>query len=47
MTAVAKALSRMTGIDVDVESLKAAVAFSCIGLLVSLLLIIIGFDLLP
>ena len=29
MTAFAKALSRVTGIDVDVESLKAVVASSC------------------
>ena len=47
MTAFAKALSRVMEIDVDVESLKAVVAFSCIGLLVSLLLIIYGLDLLP
>jgi hypothetical protein len=47
MTAVARALSRMTGIDIDVESLRAVVAFSCIGLIVSLLFIIYGFDLLP
>ena len=47
MLAVARALSRVSGLDVDVESLKAVVAFSCIGLLVSLLLMISGLEIFP
>jgi uncharacterized MnhB-related membrane protein len=44
--ALARALSRVSGVDVDVESLKAVIAFSAVGLLISLLFIIFGFDLL-
>ena len=39
MTALAHTLSRLTGRDVDVESLKTVVIFSGIGLLASLLVI--------
>ena len=39
MTALAQALSRLTGTDVDVESLKAVLIFSGIGLLASLIAI--------
>jgi len=39
MTAFAQALSRLTGMDVDVESLKTVLIFSGIGLFVSLLAI--------
>jgi hypothetical protein len=34
-------------VDVDVESLKAVVAVSCVGLFVSLLFIIYGLDVIP
>jgi hypothetical protein len=47
MVALARTLSRVSGIDIDVESLKAVVAVSCVGLFVSLLFIIYGLDLLP
>jgi len=39
MTALAQSLSRLTGTDVDVESLKAVLIFCGIGLLTSLLAI--------
>jgi hypothetical protein len=47
MTTLARALSRVSGIDIDAESLKAAVAVSSVGLLVSLLFIIYRLELLP
>ena len=47
MVALARTLSRMSGLDVDVESLKAVIALSGCGLLISLLFIIRGLDLLP
>jgi hypothetical protein len=47
MATIARTLSRVSGIDVDVESLKAVVAVSSIGLLVSLLFAMYGFDVLP
>ena len=47
MVALARALSRMSGVDVDVESLKAVIAFAGVGLLVSLMFIIYGLDVLP
>ena len=47
MVALARTLSRISGVDVDVESLKAVVAVSCVGLFLSLLFIIYGLDILP
>jgi hypothetical protein len=47
MTTLARTLSRVSVVDVDVESLKAVVAVSCIGLFVSLLFIIYGLDVIP
>ena len=47
MVAPARTLSRVSGVDVDVESLKAVVAVCCVGLFVSLLFIIYGLDILP
>jgi hypothetical protein len=46
MTALARTISRLSGTDIDVELLKAVVAVSCVGLFVSLLLIIHGLDVL-
>jgi hypothetical protein len=42
MTAIAKALSRASGTQVDVETLKTIVIFCGVGLLVSLLLAIVA-----
>ena len=39
MTALAQAISRVTGTEIDVESLKAIVVFSGIGLLVTMVAI--------
>ena len=47
MAALARTLSHVSGIDVDIESLKAVVAFSCFGLLVSLFIIMYVLDVLP
>jgi hypothetical protein len=47
MTTLPRTLSRVSGVDIDVESLKAVVAVYCVGLFVSLLFIIYGLDLLP
>jgi hypothetical protein len=47
MVALAQTLSRISGVDVDVESLKAVVALAGVGLLVSLLFIIYGLEVLP
>jgi hypothetical protein len=47
MAALARTLSRVSGIDVDVESLKAVIAVSCVGLFTSLLFIIHGLDVIP
>ena len=47
MVALARTLSRISGVDVDLELLKAVVAVSCVGLFVSLLFIIYGLDILP
>jgi hypothetical protein len=44
MVALARTLARISGTDVDVESLKAVVAFACVGLFISLLFIIYGLD---
>jgi hypothetical protein len=45
MTAIARALSRATGAEVDVETLKTIVLFCGAGLAVSLLLAGLGIDL--
>ena len=45
MVAIAKALSRVTGTDVDVEIVKTLAMFCAVGLLVSLLLATYGLDL--
>ena len=47
MVALARTISRITGMDVEVESLKAALAFAGVGLLISLFLAIYGLDLIP
>jgi len=44
MAAIAKALSRATGIEVDVEVLKTVALFCGVGLLVTLLAISYGLD---
>jgi hypothetical protein len=44
--ALARAISRVSGVDVDTESLKVVVTFSSLGLLLSFLFIIFGFELL-
>jgi hypothetical protein len=45
MAAIARALSRVTGTDVDVETVKTLVMFCGVGLLVSLLMASYGLDL--
>jgi hypothetical protein len=45
MAAIARALSRMSRIDVDAETLKTVVIFCGFGLLVSLLFASYGLDL--
>ena len=47
MAALARTLSSVSGIDVDVESLKAVVAVSCVVLFTSLLFVIHGLDVIP
>jgi hypothetical protein len=47
MTALAQAISRLSGIDVDVGSLKAILLFCAAGLFISLLFVTYGFDLSP
>jgi hypothetical protein len=47
MVAVAKALSRISGTQVEVETLKTIVMFCGVGLTVSLLLASYGLDLSP
>ncbi len=47
MAALAKVLSRASGTEVDVETLKTIVMFCGIGLTVSLLLASYGLDLSP
>ena len=44
MAAIAKALSRATGIEVDVEVLKTVALFCGVGLLVTLVAISYGLD---
>jgi hypothetical protein len=45
MAAIARALSLVTGTDVDVETVKTLVMFCGVGLLVSLLMASYGLDL--
>ena len=45
MVAIARALSRASGTDIDVETLKTLVLFCGVGLAVSLLLAGLGVDL--
>jgi hypothetical protein len=47
MAAIAKALSRVSGTQVDVETLKTIIMFCGVGLTVSLLLASYGLDLSP
>jgi hypothetical protein len=47
MTAVAQALSRVTGTQVDIETLKKIVIFCGVGLSVSLIAASYGLDLSP
>jgi hypothetical protein len=47
MVALARTLSRTTGINVDVETLKTVAIFCGIGLLVSLMSATYGLDLSP
>jgi hypothetical protein len=47
MTALAKVLTRVSGIQVDVETLKTIAMFCGVGLTVSLLLASYGVDLNP
>jgi hypothetical protein len=37
MAALAKSIGRVTGVDVDIETLKTLVMFSAVGLTVSLM----------
>jgi hypothetical protein len=45
MTLVAKAISRATGVEVDVETLKTIVMFCAVGLTVSMMCASYGLDL--
>ena len=45
MAAIAKALSRISGTDVDIETLKTIIIFCGVGLMVSLMLMSYGVDL--
>ena len=47
MTVLAKVLTRVSGVDVDVETLKTIAMFCGVGLTVSLLLASYGVDLSP
>ena len=47
MIAIAKALSRVSGTEIDVEILKTFAMFCGVGLFVSLLLATYGLDLSP
>jgi len=47
MAAIAKILSRASGTDVDVETVKTIAMFCGVGLVVSLLLASYGLDLSP
>ena len=47
MAAIARVLSRASGIEIDVETLKTLVMFCGVGLTVSLMLASYGLDLSP
>jgi hypothetical protein len=47
MTAIAQTISRLSGIKVDVDSLKLVLLFCAAGLFVSLLFVTYGLDLSP
>jgi hypothetical protein len=47
MTALAKSISRATGVDIDVEILKTVVMLSAVGLTVLLMWASYGLDLSP
>jgi len=47
MAAIAKALSRASGTDVDVETIKTLVMFCGVGLTVSMMVASYGVDLSP
>jgi hypothetical protein len=47
MAAIASALSRASGTEVDVETLKTVVMFCGVGLTISLILATYGLDLSP
>jgi hypothetical protein len=47
MMVVAKAISRATGVEVDVETLKTVVMFCAVGLTVSMMCASYGLDLSP
>jgi hypothetical protein len=45
MAAIARVISRATGVEIDVDTLRPVLIFCGAGLLFSLLLTICGFDL--
>jgi hypothetical protein len=47
MAAIAKALSRIAGSGLDVETLKTIIMFCAVGLTVSLMVMTYGVDLSP
>jgi len=47
MAAIARVLSRASGADLDVETIKTLVIFCGVGLAVSLMLVSYGVDLSP
>jgi hypothetical protein len=47
MTAIAQAISRISGVEVEVDSLRAILIFCAGGLFLSLLLATYGLDLSP
>jgi hypothetical protein len=47
VASIAKAISRISGTDVEVETLKTIVIFCGVGLLVSLACVCYGLDLSP
>jgi hypothetical protein len=47
MAAIARALSRATGTDVEIETLETVAMFCCVDLFVSLLRATYGLDLSP
>jgi hypothetical protein len=47
MTALAQALTRMSGRNVDVEALKVVAVFCCTGLFITLVMLSYGLDVTP